>query len=125
MKHVVVSAKSQCGLEDIDDPQVAQNYAKIKIHSAPLCTEFHQFLDGNTGPLGGHEAAGEVVDIGPSVNTVKPGERVVVMPQSGCGVCDLCTSGDHIYCQNKKDPKAICDNETGTATYAQYCVQHR
>ena len=96
MKHVVVTAKSQCGLEDIDDPQVAQNYAKIKIHSAPLCTEFHQFLDGNTRPLGGHEAAGEVVDIGPSVNMVKPGDRVVVMPQSGCGVCDLCTSGDHI-----------------------------
>ena len=123
MQHVVVTAKSQCGLENIDDPQVAQNYAKIKIHSAPLCTEFHQFLDGNTRPLGGHEAAGEVVDIGPSVNMVKPGDRVVVMPQSGCGVCDLCTSGDHIYCQNKKDPKAICDNETGTATYAQYCVQ--
>jgi L-iditol 2-dehydrogenase len=123
MKHVVVTAKSQCGLEEIDEPRVAENYVKIKIHSAPLCTEFHQFLKGDPRPLGGHEAAGEVADIGPRVNMVKPGDRVVVMPQSGCGVCDLCTSGDHIYCQNKKDPKAICGNETGTATHAQYCVQ--
>ena len=123
MKQLVVTAKSQCGLEDIDDPQVAENYVKIKIYAAPLCTEFHRFLKGGTGPLGGHEAAGEVTDIGPAVTMVKTGDRIVVMPQSGCGVCDLCTSGDHIYCQNKKDPKAICGNETGTSTLAQYCVQ--
>ncbi len=123
MKRVVVTGKSQCGLGDVDDPSVGENYARIKIQSAPLCTEFHQFLKGDIRPIGGHEAAGEVVEIGPSVNTVKLGDRVVVMPQSGCGVCDLCLSGDHIYCENKKDPKAICGNETGTATYAQYCVQ--
>ena len=104
----------------LGSPRITQ---KIKIYSAPLCTEYHQFLRGVSRPLGGHEAAGEVVDIGPGVNMVKPGDRVVVMPANGCGVCDLCTSGDHIYCQNRKDPKAICGNETGTATCAQYCVQ--
>lgn len=123
MKHVVVTAASQCGLEEIDDPQVAENYALIKIHTAPMCTEYHRFQKGSPGPIGGHEAAGEVVDIGPKVNTVKPGDRVVVMPQSGCGVCDLCLAGDHIHCENKKDPNAICGNTTGTTTYAQYCVQ--
>ena len=74
-------------------------------------------------PLGGHEAAGEVVEIGPGVSMVKPGDRVVVMPQSGCGVCDLCTSGDHIYCPDKKNAREICGNETGTSTLGQYCVQ--
>jgi len=123
MKHVVVTAENKCEWADVDDPQVAENYVKVKIHAAPLCTEFHRFQKGTAGPIGGHEAAGEVVDIGPRVNMVKPGDRVVVMPQSGCGVCDLCTSGDHIYCENKKDPKAICGNDTGTTTYAQYCVQ--
>ena len=123
MKRVVVTGERQCGLEDFEDPGVAENYAKIKIHAAPLCTEFHVFLRGMLRPLGGHEAAGEVVEIGPAVSMVKPGDRVVVMPQSGCGVCDLCTSGDHIYCPDKKDPKEICGNETGTATLGQYCVQ--
>lgn len=123
MKQVVVSGPRQCELADVADPQVAGNYAKIKIFSAPLCTEFHQFINGNDGPMGGHEAAGEVVDIGPSVNTVKVGDRVVVMPASGCGTCELCTSGEHIYCGNKKDANKICGIETGTSTYAQYCVQ--
>ena len=123
MKRIVVTGRSQCALEDIDDPRVADNYAKVKIYSAPMCTEFHQFLSGDIGPLGGHEAAGEVVEVGPRATRVKPGDRVVVMPSSGCGVCDLCLSGDHIYCQDKKDPNAICGIETGTTTYAQYCVQ--
>ena len=35
MKRVVVTGESQCGLEDFDDPGVAENYAKIKIHAAP------------------------------------------------------------------------------------------
>ena len=82
MKRVVVTGESQCGLEDFDDPGVAENYAKIKIHSAPLCTEFHVFLRGMKRPLGGHEAAGEVVEIGPAVTMVRPGARVVVLPQS-------------------------------------------
>ena len=123
MKRVVITGKSECGLEDVDDPGIAENYARIKIYAAPMCAEYHTFQKGEPGPLGGHEAAGEVVEIGPAVSMVKLGDRVVVMPQSGCGVCDLCTSGDHIYCQNSKDPKAICGNETGTSTYAQYCVQ--
>ena len=123
MKRIVVTGKSQCELEDVADPGVAENYARIKIHSAPMCTEYHRFQKGDPGPLGGHEAAGEVVEIGPAVTMVKPGDRVVVMPQSGCGVCDLCISGDHIYCENSKNPAAICGNEAGTATYAEYCVQ--
>ena len=123
MKRVVVTGQGTCGLEDIDDPCPAENYAKIKIHAAPLCTEFHRFVEGKEGFLGGHEAAGEVVEIGDTVTMVKEGDRVVVMPQSGCGVCELCTSGEHIYCPNKKDARAICKSETGTATYAQFCLQ--
>ncbi len=123
MKHVVVTGESRCSWEEVADPRVAENYAKVKIYSAPMCTEFHRFQAGAVGPLGGHEAAGEVVEVGPSVTRVEPGDRVVVMPQSGCGVCELCTSGEHIYCPDKKDPNAICGIETGTSTYAQYCVQ--
>ena len=107
MKRVVVTGKSRCALEDVDDPRVAENYARVKIYSAPPVYRVPPVPEGDVRPLGGHEAAGEVVDVGPGVNMVKPGDRVVVMPQSGCGVCDLCTSGDHIYCQDKKDPQ--CD----------------
>jgi threonine dehydrogenase-like Zn-dependent dehydrogenase len=51
------------------------------------------------------------------------GERVVVMPQNGCGKCRLCLAGDHIHCRTPLDPFAICGTSTGRATFAQYCIQ--
>lgn len=70
----------------------------------------------------GHEAAGEVVEIA-RPGRVRVGDRVVVMPQNGCGVCDLCLSGLHIHCQAPVDPCAVTGSSTGRATYAQYCIQ--
>ena len=123
LKRVVITGPSKCGLEDVAEPTVAANYAKVKIFAAPLCTEYHSFVKGDPHPMGGHEAAGEVVEVGPGATTVKVGDRVVVMPQNSCGVCELCTSGEHIYCQNGKDWKAICGCDTGRQTYAEYCIQ--
>jgi len=123
LKRVVITGPSKCGLEDVAEPTVAANYAKVKIFAAPLCTEYHSFLEGPKRPLGGHEAAGEVVEVGPCATGVKVGDRVVVMPQNSCGVCELCTSGEHIYCRDGKDWKAICGCETGRQTYAEYCIQ--
>ncbi len=69
--------------------------------SAPLCTEFKLRARKKSGGLG-HEAAGEVVEIGPKVRSVAVGDRVVVMPQNACGICPCCTSGEHIYCQSER-----------------------
>ncbi|MDA1044750.1 MAG: zinc-binding dehydrogenase [Verrucomicrobia bacterium] len=123
MKRVQVTGAKTCVGEGVPEPRVAENYAKIKIHASPLCTEYVQFVKGNVGPLFGHEAAGEVVEVGPLARHVKVGDRVVVMPDSACGACSLCTVGDHIFCQNKKDANVICGSELATNTYAQYCVQ--
>ncbi len=51
------------------------------------------------------------------------GDLVVVMPQNGCGQCDLCLAGEHIRCWNPRDPFSVCGCSTGRATYAQYCIQ--
>jgi alcohol dehydrogenase len=41
----------------------------------------------------GHEAVAEVVAIGDSVRTVRPGDRVVVPFQPACGACAFCARG--------------------------------
>lgn len=46
----------------------------------------------------GHEIVGEVVDTGPEVTTVTPGEQVVVYPWLGCGECAVCAAGDEHLC---------------------------
>ncbi len=107
---------------EVADPNVADNYAKVKVFSSPMCTEFkHRDRERHGGF--GHEAAGEVVEIGPKVRSVAVGDRVVVMPQDSCGICDLCISGEHIFCTSGRKALEICDSENGRETSGQYLIQ--
>ena len=88
----------------------------------PMCTEFKDRQAAAPSDALGHEAAGVVVDAADST-IVRPGDRVVVMPSNGCGTCWLCTGGDHIYCQNRRDVLAETGSSYGTATYAEYVIK--
>ena len=48
----------------------------------------------------GHEIAGAVEDVGPSVERVRPGDRVVSLLVNACGVCDRCLAGREHRCRN-------------------------
>jgi L-iditol 2-dehydrogenase len=110
------------GVGEAPDPVVADNYAKVKVLSSPLCTEFKHEERERRGCFG-HEGGGEVVEIGPNVRHVAVGDRVVIMPQNSCGVCDLCKSGEHIYCRSPRKALEICNSKTGRETAAQYVIQ--
>jgi propanol-preferring alcohol dehydrogenase len=46
----------------------------------------------------GHEIGGEVVEVGPEVQGVKLGDKVIVYPWLGCGSCTVCARGDDHLC---------------------------
>ncbi len=119
---IAVMGGGEAGVEEVADPKIADNYAKIKVLSVPLCTEFKGQDRGHRGGFG-HEAGGEVVEVGPNVRHVAVGDRVVVMPQNSCGMCDLCLSGEHIYCRTPRKALEICGSETGREMTAQYVIQ--
>ena len=122
MKVVAITGRRECALADRPDPVVKDNYVLIKITAAPMCTEVAAYRNGELSDTLGHEAAGEVVEVA-QLGRVKVGDRVVVMPQNGCGRCDLCLAGEHIRCQSPRDPLKECGSQSGRATYAQYCIQ--
>jgi len=122
MKVVAITGSRQCSLVDRPDPVVQDNYVLVNILAAPMCTEIDAYINGRTSDTLGHEAAGEIVEA-PSSSRFKVGDRVVVMPQNGCGKCGLCLAGEHIRCQSQRDSLAVCGSQTGRATYAQYCIQ--
>ena len=122
MKQVVITGPMACAVVEKPDPVRAGNFVLIDIHAAPMCTEFHQFRDGHNSDSLGHEAAGVVVEA-PIGGRFQVGDRVVVMPQNGCGACDLCKAGEHIRCQIPVDPLVVCGSLTGRATYAEKLIQ--
>lgn len=122
MKVAAITGSRACEIVDRPDPLVKDNFVKVKIAVAPMCTEFKAYKDGGKSDVLGHEAAGLVAEVA-RPGLLKPGDRVVVMPQYPCGKCALCLAGDYIHCEQTVDPLHICGSQTGIATYAQYCIK--
>jgi len=108
--------------QDQERPKACKDFVVVKIHTAPMCTEFYKYKNNEEKKHLGHEAAGEVVEVA-QPGKVKVGDRVVVMPRYPCGKCNLCLKGDYIHCENLVDPLKICSIDSGIATYSQFVIK--
>ena len=90
--------KHQIGAPDED-------HVIVKVHACGVCgTDVNFVRDWTDDPMPlGHEIAGEVIEVGKNVATVKPGDRVIVEDCSMCGVCENCKSGHPEFCRNMYD----------------------
>ncbi len=122
MQVVAVKDRRKAGVVEKSDPGAKENFAVVRVHAAPMCTEYKAYRSGRVGDVLGHEAAGEVVEVA-QPGKVKVGDRVVAMPLYPCGQCALCLAGDYVHCRNRVDPLEICGCEAGTATFAQYMLK--
>ncbi len=122
MKKVIIQGARRAVVVDVPTPQAVKDWALVKIHCAPMCTEYKSYEAGEKSACLGHEAAGEVVKIA-QPGPVKVGDRVVVMPQYPCGVCSLCVRGEYIHCEDVLDFQAYTGSQQGCDTYAQYILK--
>ena len=100
MKSLVLCNKKAV-IEETPDPAAEKEWVVIKIESTPICgSDKGPFLGEKPVRDAGHEGAGIVVDAGES-NVLKKGDRVILNPLSGCGHCELCLTGNYIYCTEK------------------------
>ncbi|HLA53856.1 MAG TPA: zinc-binding dehydrogenase [Flavitalea sp.] len=122
MKTVVIQGEKRAHIAEVPNPGCDNNLALVRIHSAPMCTEYRKYFKGEKCTNIGHEGAGEIVEA-PANSKVKAGQRVIVMPQYPCGSCELCLAGDYIHCENINDPGKNAQIEYGTGTFADYIVK--
>jgi len=122
MKKAVILGEQKAGLVEVPDPQPKEDWALVKVHAAPMCTEYKMFVGGYKAEFLGHEAAGEVVAVA-QPGHVEVGDRVVVMPLYACGKCALCVAGDYIHCENMQNVVKSLGVREGMATYAQYLLK--
>jgi threonine dehydrogenase-like Zn-dependent dehydrogenase len=52
--------------------------------------------------VAGHEFTGIVREVHPSVTTLKPGARIVVLPADADDSCHMCLKGCHSSCEHQK-----------------------
>ena len=98
------------GPEDIrceriaDPPMLAPTDAMVAVRLAAVCgSDLHVWHGRETGldpgTVMGHEFVGEVVEVGPSVEGLRPGMLVVAPFTTSCGACFFCRSGLSARCE--------------------------
>ncbi|KAL1899336.1 L-arabinitol 4-dehydrogenase [Ceratocystis pirilliformis] len=78
----------------------------VAIKSTGICgSDVHFWHHGCIGPMIvtdehilGHESAGQVIAVHPSVSTLKVGDRVAIEPNIICGECEPCLTGRYNGC---------------------------
>lgn len=75
----------------------------VRVRAAGLCHSDLSVIDGSRPrvlPMAlGHEAAGEVVEAGPGVSALRPGQHVVLAFVPACGDCEPCRAGRAALCE--------------------------
>ncbi|MEU7002181.1 Zn-dependent alcohol dehydrogenase [Nonomuraea sp. NPDC046570] len=75
---------------------------RVKIRATGVCHSDLSVLNGvlpmPLPVIPGHEAAGEVVEVGDHVTTVQPGDHVIINWTPTCGTCPNCVAGQPYLC---------------------------
>jgi len=107
MKAVVLRAPGDVGVEEVADPSIVEpGDAIVAVHATAICGAdlfpFHGMTPGfEAGTVLGHEFAGEVVEIGSGVQTLRPGQRVVNASMISDGSCAACRAGRVTQCEGR------------------------
>jgi len=99
-------------VEQVPDPTILNpRDAIVRITSTAICGSDLHIYGGyipamQPGDIIGHEFMGEVVEVGPKVNNLQVGDRVVVPFPIACGSCFFCHEGLSSLCENS-NPNAV------------------
>ena len=106
MKAVQIVKPEQLEIIEIEKPVIDnKNNVLIKMTAAGICGSdigiYHGTNAAATYPrIIGHEMVGRVEEVGPDVQNLKPGDRVIVNQVTSCGECYPCKKGRGNVCDH-------------------------
>ena len=140
---VAHAAGRPLSIETVDVEGPREGEALVEIHATGVCHTDAYTLSG-ADPEGlfpailGHEGAGVVLEVGPGVRGLRPGDHVIPLYVPECRQCEYCTSGKTNLCQAIRltQGRGLMPDATsrfslggrpllhymGTSTFSQYTV---
>jgi len=92
MKMAVYHGIRDLRVEEIEDPKPGSNEAKVKVKYCGICgSDLHEYLHGlfPQSPFG-HEACGEIVEVGHQVEGFQVGDRVMAFEKDAYAEYMVC-----------------------------------
>ncbi len=94
-------------VENVPIPEIGKGELLVKVVSASICGTDLRIYHGNhrmyppgTVRIPGHEVVGTIAQLGEGVKDYSIGQRVFCAPNTGCGHCLQCITGNNNRCAN-------------------------
>ena len=108
---LLTAVKEPFEVEEIDYLDPGPGRVLVRTGASPFCSTDCVNWRGELGKIPptilGHASMGEVLEVGPGVNHIKVGNRVIVPGTSECGVCFYCSIGRPDQCSETFDRAGI------------------
>jgi L-iditol 2-dehydrogenase len=125
MKALILKEYRRFALEDIPTPLLQPGEVLVRVRACGICGSDVHGIDGSSGRrippiIMGHEAAGEVVELGRAVTGWKAGDRVTLDSTVSCGNCWYCERGHVNLCENRQVLGVSCSEYRRHGAFAEY-----
>ena len=131
VRALVWHGKEDIRCDTVSDPEIQEpRDAIIKVTSCAICGSdlhlFHNLVPAMLpGDIMGHEAMGEVVEVGSGVGDgLKVGDRIVVPFTITCGECEQCRRGNYSVCERSNRRKDLAEKVFGHTTAGLFGYTH-
>ena len=112
---------------DTPKPELEEGEVLIEIKACGICGSDIHGMDGSSGRrqppiIMGHEAAGTISEVGPSVEGSgwSVGDRITFDSTVYCGECVYCNRGEVNLCQDRRVLGVSCDDYRQHGAFAEY-----
>ncbi len=119
MRALVYEGPYRVRVGDKPDPRVEHpDDVVLRVTRAAICgSDLHLFHglvpDTRVGTTFGHEFTGVVEEVGPSVRSLAPGDRVAVPFNISCGTCFYCRRGLYADCESSNPSNDLASGVFG------------
>ncbi len=125
MKALVMEQYCEFKLKEWEMPCITDSQVLVKVRAVSICGSDVGGSDGKSGRrippiIMGHEASGEIVELGAGVKNWQVGQRVTFDSTEYCSECFFCRKGQINLCDNRKVLGVSCDEYRRHGAMAEY-----
>jgi L-iditol 2-dehydrogenase len=127
MKALTLTAYNKFEFGEVPRPEPGPDEVVVRVRACGICGSDVHGYDGTSGRrippiIMGHEASGEIVEVGSAVTSWRAGERVTFDSTVYCGKCAYCRDGRVNLCTNRRVLGVSCGDYRQHGAFAEYVV---